>query len=169
MHALGNFNADGEAKRPFITVIPLNGAQDIALIQEAEDTIQYVRYKQKILQTHALIESATASATRPQSGGGIIRRTISLELKTDSANGLAFFKGNITKKLYRGGQTFNEATFAVYACDASKFVEDIEKSWFLGIYRIDNSIEWQEESGTTELVRACVRVRLNVQEQSNDV
>lgn len=153
MHALGNFAVDGNVKRPYVAVVALDSsyAPIYALTQESEETVEYVRISGQVIPTHALLDNVEHAVTRPQSGGGMIRRTVSISVKTDEAKGSPFFKDVFTKKFYQGGQTYNELLFAVYANDLSHYTEDIEKGWFLGVYRIDLSIDWKETDGTTEI------------------
>ena len=154
MHILGNFSVNGEAKRPFIAAIALNaadGTPSYALIAENEEVVPYVSYKGINVATEALLDSVSHDCTRPQSGGGIIRRTITLSIKTDNVKGAPFYRGAITKKFYQGGQTYDDIIFAIYASDASHPHLPLEDAWFLGVYRIDRSVDWKEEDGVTDI------------------
>jgi len=153
MHSLGTFNNTSTSRRPYVAIIVADAATLTplhALIQESTGSIPVVKFGGRFIETFSVVESASVSYARPSSSdAGLVRRTCNIALLSEHAKGYPYFKSTISKKLYQGGQTYNDVVFFVYANDRAHVANDIEDSFFLGVFKIDYNFSWQEENGIT--------------------
>ncbi len=93
------------------------------------------------------LDKLAFTSTRPQGGGGLLRRTIGAEIKSDAP----FNYGIWTKAYYNGGQSDLECYFGLYAVDYTKYTDDITLGCFFGYFGFNAGTAWDEKSGTTKI------------------
>lgn len=154
MHILGNFKAEGESRSPYVTVIALDTlthTPQYALVQESANEIPVVNFGGVFLETRGILSDVSYSNSRGQSGNGIARRSMTINIQTENTKGYPYFNPPLSKRFYYGGQSAQDIYFAVYANDATKQFEPIENSWFLGYYKIESGVSWKEDQGATRI------------------
>ncbi len=154
MRILGNLNQYGSLSAPVIVIGVFDAATSLpsyAIVQEDANEVAISKINGTTVCTVGLIDDFSLQATRPQQGGGILRQTISLSIISEHAKGYPFFKVPLSKAFYYAGQSIDSYYFGVWAIDRRDQFLDVTQGCFLGFFKVDASVKWQESNGVTTI------------------
>lgn len=126
-----------------------NMAVNAVLCEENGVEMEFVKYNGQMFQVSALLDGLKVTGTRPQGfGAGLIRRTASFNIHSNSLKGFPYINGILGKDIWACGKPIKDITFSIWGIDLLYGSSDLTEGTCYGFFHIDSSSNWNEESAT---------------------
>lgn len=136
--------------RPRFFVLMHNSSNmkvDAVLCEENGVEMEFIKYNGQMFQVSPLLDGLKVTATRPQGfGSGLIRRTASFSIHSNSLKGFPYIDGILGKDIWACGKPIKDITFSIWGIDLLYGSSDLTEGTCYGFFHIDSESSWDEEA-----------------------